>query len=93
MAATARTLALAAVAALGLGVAGAEARERCYGVAEAGENEGIDGREDPGSATVDYQGNAWTWVADDSCLTMPLPPQPDGTPRRGSFEPLDRDRP
>ena len=84
---------LAGVAAASLGVGELAARERCYGVAEAGENDGIDGREAPGSATEDYQGNAWTWVENGSCLTMSLPPQQDGTPRRGSFEPLDRDRP
>jgi hypothetical protein len=32
-------------------------------------------------------------VASGSCMTMPLPVQPDGTPRRGALEPLDRDRP
>jgi hypothetical protein len=28
-----------------------------------------------------------------TCLTMTVPVQPDGTPRRGALEPLDRDRP
>jgi uncharacterized membrane protein len=42
---------------------------------------------------VDYQGDAWTWVPAGACLTMPLPAQPDGTPRRGAHEPLDRDQP
>ena len=82
-----------AVAAAALGATSAVAEERCYGVAEAGEAQGIDGREAPDSGSVDYQGNAWITVPDGTCLTMPLPPQPDGTPRRGSFEPLERDRP
>ena len=85
---------LAVAVALGaLTAAGAQADERCYGVARAGENDGIGAREAPGSSTVDYQGDAWVMVPDGTCLTMPLPVQPDGTPRRGSLEPLDRDRP
>lgn len=71
----------------------AQEQERCYGVALAGENDGIGQRADPGSSTVDYQGNAWVMVPAGTCLTRPLPVQPDGTPRRGSLEPLDRDRP
>jgi uncharacterized membrane protein len=69
------------------------AEERCYGVAPAAGNDGIDDREAPGTSTVDFQGNAWIAVPDGSCLTRPVPVQPDGTPRRGSLEPLDRDRP
>ncbi len=69
------------------------ADERCYGVAPAGKNDGLDGREAPGTSTIDFQGNAWIIVPDDTCLTQPLPVQPDGTPRRGALEPLDRDRP
>ena len=42
---------------------------------------------------MDYQGDAWIWVPAGTCLTMALPVQPDGTPRRGAHEPLDRDRP
>jgi uncharacterized membrane protein len=67
--------------------------ERCYGVARAGENDGIDDREVEGSATLDYQGNAWVAVPAGTCLTRAVPPAPDGTPRRGSLEPLERDRP
>jgi uncharacterized membrane protein len=73
-------------------VAHAQARERCYGVAEAGQNDGIGAAEDPGTSTVDYQGDAWVWVPAGTCLTMAVPVQPDGTPRRGALEPLDRDR-
>jgi uncharacterized membrane protein len=84
-----------ALAALGFGTLPgvASAEERCYGVALAGENQGIGAREAPGSSSVDYQGDAWVMVPDGTCLTRPLPVQPDGTPRRGSPEPLDRDRP
>jgi uncharacterized membrane protein len=85
--ASAIALALAALA------GPAAAAERCYGVALAGQNDGIGTDASPGTSTVDYQGNAWTTVPDGTCLTMALPVQPDGTPRRGALEPLDRDRP
>ena len=62
-------------------------------MARAEANDGLDRREAPGSSTVDFQGNAWVLVPAGTCLTMPLPVQPDGTPRRGALEPLDRDRP
>ncbi len=70
-----------------------DGQERCFGVAEAGENDGIDNRQEPGSSTVDYQGNAWMWVETGTCLRMALPVQADGTPRRGALEPINRDRP
>lgn len=71
---------------------GTAARERCYGVALKGANDGIGTEEAADAAPRDYQGDAWTWVPQDACLIMTLPPQPDGTPRRGAFEPLERDR-
>jgi uncharacterized membrane protein len=87
-----KALALAALGTVALAGA-ASADERCYGVAPAGENQGIGPREAPGSSSVDYQGDAWVMVPDGTCLTRALPVQSDGTPRRGSPEPLDRDRP
>nr|WP_283254918.1 DUF2282 domain-containing protein [Marivita sp. GX14005] len=73
----------------------AQAKEKCYGVVLAGENDGLSDpeRNKAGSATVDYQGNAWVLVDADRCLSITLPPMADGTPRRGALEPLDRDRP
>jgi uncharacterized membrane protein len=67
--------------------------EKCYGTARAGANDGIGRAEEPGGATLDFQGDAWTWVPEGTCLTMPLPPHTDGTPRRGSLLPLKRDMP
>jgi uncharacterized membrane protein len=91
---THRIAALSLVLAMGAaGVAMAQAQERCYGVAPAGTADGIDGAEQPGSGTVDYQGNAWIWVPAGSCLTRTAPVQADGTPRRGALEPLTRDLP
>lgn len=86
-------VALALAVLLGSMPLAAQDTERCYGVARAGQAEGIDDREAPGSATVNYQGNAWIRVPVGTCLTLAVPPAPDGTPRRGSLEPLDRDRP
>jgi uncharacterized membrane protein len=94
---------VAAATAAGLARAGAEpgpaGRERCYGVALAGENDGlarfapdhVEETEAAGSARVDYQGDAWVWLPAGTCLTLLLPDQPDGTPRRGAPEPLTRD--
>lgn len=67
------------------------ARERCYGVALAGENEGIGEGSAPGTSTRDYQGDAWVMVPAGTCTRIALPVQPDGTPRRGALEPLERD--
>ena len=81
-------------AALGSGAAAsAQAQERCFGVARAGLADGVGQEARPGSGQVDYQGDAWVVVAAGSCLTMAPPAQPDGTPRRGSLEPLGRDLP
>ena len=71
----------------------AQSQERCYGVALAGKNDGIGNAATPGTSTLDYQGDAWLLVPAGSCVTMAVPVQPDGTPRRGALEPLDRDRP
>lgn len=70
--------------------AAADAPEKCYGVALAGQNDCRAGANTTcaGTSTIDYQGNAWKLVPAGTCLTMELP---DG--RMGSFEPLDRDLP
>lgn len=80
-------------AAVAAPMAGAQDQEKCYGVALAGQDQGTASGGKAGSSSADYQGDAWVMVASGSCLTMPLPVQPDGTPRRGALEPLDRDRP
>jgi len=68
----------------------ASAKEKCYGVSLAGKNDCAagPGTTCAGTSTVDYQGNAWTLVADGTCTTMKLPDN-----RTGSLEPLDRDLP
>jgi uncharacterized membrane protein len=70
--------------------AAAQAKEKCYGVAMAGKNDCAagPGTTCAGTSKVDYQGNAWKYVEEGSCVSMELP---DG--RMGSLEPLDRDMP
>jgi uncharacterized membrane protein len=73
--------------------AAAQSEEKCFGVALAGQDQGVGDGTTAGASSVDYQGNAWIMVPAGTCLTKAVPVQPDGTPRRGSLEPLDRDRP
>ena len=66
------------------------ANVKCYGVAMAGQNDCAagPGTTCAGTSKVDYQGNAWKYVAEGSCTDMKLPGD-----RMGSLEPLDRDLP
>lgn len=68
----------------------AQAKEKCFGVALAGENDCAagPGTTCAGTSTVDYQGNAWKLVDAGTCVTM----EKDGN-RMGSLEALDRDLP
>ncbi len=96
---TVKTLAVAgAVAAALTGMsttANAQAKEKCYGVSLAGQNDCAagPGTTCAGTSTVDYQGNAWTLVDAGTCGDMDLPAMADGTARQGSLEPLERDIP
>ncbi len=85
----------AAVAVSASAPAFAAEKEKCYGIALAGENDckAGPGTTCAGTSTVDYQGNAWKAVPAGTCTTMELPAMADGTPRMGSLEPLDRDLP
>ena len=85
----------AAVSTLGAPLAHAGANERCYGVSLAGQNDckAGAGTSCAGSSTVDYQGNAWTYVPKGTCTTIELPAMSDGTERAGSLEALSRDLP
>lgn len=96
---TAKTLVIAsAVAAAVAGTAttaAAQAKEKCYGISKAGQNDCAagPGTTCAGTSTVDYQGNAWTLVDAGTCTDIELPKAADGTPRKGSLEPLERDLP
>ena len=65
-------------------------KEKCFGVALAGQNDCAagPGTTCQGTSTVDYQGNAWKFVDGGTCATMELP---DG--RKGSPTELTRDIP
>ena len=49
--------------------------ERCYGIALAGENDCAagPGTSCEGTSTVDYQGNAWTYVPEGTCEDIETP--------------------
>jgi len=71
------------------------AKEKCYGVSLAGQNDckAGAGTTCAGSSTVDYQGNAWTLVDKGTCAEIDLPDMADGKARQGSLEELSRDLP
>jgi uncharacterized membrane protein len=96
---TVKTLAVAGAVAAALTsvstTAQAQAKEKCYGVSLAGQNDCAagPGTTCAGTSTVDFQGNAWTLVDAGTCETMDVPAMADGTAREGSLEPLERDLP
>jgi len=69
----AAALAVAAAPAMADDMAGA--KEKCYGVALKGKNDckAGAGTTCAGTAKVDYQGNAWKYVAKGTCTTMKTP--------------------
>lgn len=96
---TMKTLAVAGAVAAALAsqvsTANAQAKEKCYGVSLAGQNDCAagPGTTCAGTSTVDYQGNAWTLVDAGTCASIELPAMADGTARQGSLEELNRDLP
>ena len=92
-------VALAMAATAEVTPAAAQAKEKCYGIALAGQNDCAagPGTTCAGTSTVDYQGNAWKLVPSGDCMKygveesmaeFELPGD-----RKGSLEPLQRDRP
>ena len=82
-------LALAASVSAGLAtapVAAQGAKERCYGVSLAGENDCAagPGTSCAGTSTRDYQGNAWTYVDKGTCTSIETPKG------KGSLTPIRR---
>ena len=57
------------------GLAHAEEMEKCFGVALAGQNDCAagEGTTCAGTSKVDYQGNAWKYVAKGTCATIKTP--------------------
>ena len=86
---TAATLAAADIA-----VAGQAGKEKCYGIALAGENDCAagPGTTCAGTSTVDYQGNAWKLVPAGTCKTVTFTTA-DGRVVMGSIAKVNRDLP
>ena len=83
---TTKTLALmgavaAAATAFATAPATAQDQVKCFGVSLAGENQcsAGPGTTCGGTSTVDYQGNAWTFVEAGTCTEIELPAMADGT--------------
>jgi uncharacterized membrane protein len=68
----------------------AAGKEKCYGVSLAGMNDCAagPGTTCQGTSTVDFQGNAWAFVAGGTCASIKVPGD-----RQGSPEALTRDVP
>ncbi|NIA68414.1 DUF2282 domain-containing protein [Pelagibius litoralis] len=92
-------VALAVSATANVAPAGAAAKEKCYGISLAGQNDCAagPGTTCAGTSTIDYQGNAWTLVPAGDCLKygveeanadFELPGD-----RTGALEALERDLP
>jgi uncharacterized membrane protein len=60
-------------------------KERCYGVSLAGKNDCAagPGTTCAGTSKVDYQGNAWKYVAKGTCVSMTTPKG-----GKGSLQPI-----
>ena len=71
------------------------AKEKCYGVSLAGQNDCAAGAGTTcaGTSTLDYQGNAWSLVDAGSCLEIELPSDAGDQARMGSLTALERDLP
>jgi uncharacterized membrane protein len=72
-----------------------DAKEKCFGVALAGQNDCAAGAGTTcaGTSKVDYQGNSWKFVPAGTCLTMDVPAAADGMARKGAMEAQERDVP
>ncbi len=86
VASTALALSLAAAAANAEAAGAAEEMEQCYGVSLAGENDCAagPGTSCAGTSSVDYQGNAWSYVPEGTCESIETPYG------NGSLEPVER---
>jgi len=72
------------------------AKEKCYGISLAGKNDCAagPGTSCAGTSTVDYQGNAWTYVDAGNCEKYGTEEGDFALPegRTGSLEALERDK-
>lgn len=72
MTATTLAIALGALASSAALAQSTPAQEKCYGVSMAGKNDCAagPGTTCAGTSKVDYQGNAWKYVAKGTCTTL-----------------------
>lgn len=95
----ASAVAMAVTATLSSAPAAAEEKEKCYGIAMAGENDCAagPGTTCAGTSEVDYQGNAWKLVPAGECekygVEEPQAKYELPGDRQGSLEALERDIP
>lgn len=70
------------------GLAQAQEKEKCYGVAKAGENDckAGPGTSCAGTSKKDYQGNAWSIVPKGTCEQLESPTSPTGHGQLKAFE-------
>jgi uncharacterized membrane protein len=91
LATTGLALAGAVAAALSLSPAQAQdgAKERCYGISQAGKNDcaAAGNNSCAGTAKSDFDKKAWKYVAKGTCSTMEITLK-DGNKRKGSLEAL-----
>lgn len=90
------TATLATALSMAAGTASAQPEmEKCYGVSLAGANDCAagPGTTCAGTSTMNFQGNAWSYVPVGTCASIEVPAAEDGTPRMGDLEPLERDIP
>jgi len=94
----ASAVAMAVSATLASSPVSAEEKEKCYGIALAGQNDCAagPGTTCAGTSTLDYQGNAWKMVPAGECEKYGVADQAKFElpgDRQGSLEALDRDLP
>ena len=87
-------LAATTLASADIALAGQSAKEKCYGVSAAGDNDCAagPGTTCAGTSTVDYQGNAWKIVPAGTCESISISTA-DGRSVTGSLKQLARDLP
>lgn len=88
----------AALATVDTKPANAQAKEKCFGISLAGQNDCAagPGTTCAGTSSVDYQGNAWTLVPEGDCAKYGVEETAEYElpgDREGSLEALERDLP
>ena len=87
-------MAASLIAAADMAAAASGDKEKCYGIALAGENDCAagPGTSCAGTSTIDYHGNAWSLVPAGTCESVEITTE-DGRTITGSLSVLERDIP